>query len=423
MTSITQLLLEIQPNDPELGSVDSAYGHERMGDGSIRMTTEPDVMDGSEEKTVAVSSELILELVNHFSTTVLPIFPILNASDFPEFDKASSVGIMASAAIAACSRKYTYDTFASVRALFHNALRSSDVLTVSSLANLQIHGATNSGSGSLMYLRTGQAIRMAQDLGLHRRPPSRLPEQEKEARMRAWLCCVVLDRWISLSFGQPMVINPEDCWDYFSDDDGLDVGPYLTLMFQLSEFVARTLRALYRPSLANTTDDQLRTLVKDIDRWAADLPEDFQFCGSETNVPGGFLHMMLIAIESLLLRPLMKPDARRPSTITFKPSNARWYSAVTRSQQYIDWMVNHGGVLMDWGFTSAEFSMLSEVSAEPSAAGQADELGGASLPDWMQTEWQGWCEGVMDQWSWDGVSQPLDDLSFPGLTSFEGSSF
>ncbi|CAG7850422.1 SubName: Full=Uncharacterized protein {ECO:0000313/EMBL:CCA69624.1} [Serendipita indica DSM 11827] len=73
------------------------------------------------------------------------------------------------------------------------------------------------GAMSQAWLFLGVAIRMAQDLGLHRSvdkfhtiAANLFAAQEKEARNRVWWCCVVLDRYVSTYIGRPCMIFERD---------------------------------------------------------------------------------------------------------------------------------------------------------------------------------------------------------------------
>lgn len=63
------------------------------------------------------------------------------------------------------------------------------------------------GATSQAYIFLGAAIRMAQDMGLHRNSvkfqeggESLFTEVEREIRNRIWWCAVILDKWVSLRF-------------------------------------------------------------------------------------------------------------------------------------------------------------------------------------------------------------------------------
>ncbi|KAG8835837.1 hypothetical protein FRC17_000801 [Serendipita sp. 399] len=73
------------------------------------------------------------------------------------------------------------------------------------------------GAMSQAWLFLGVAIRMAQDLGLHRSvdkfhaaASNLFPANEKEARNRVWWCCVILDRYISTYIGRPCMVFERD---------------------------------------------------------------------------------------------------------------------------------------------------------------------------------------------------------------------
>ncbi|KZO89639.1 hypothetical protein CALVIDRAFT_571629 [Calocera viscosa TUFC12733] len=73
------------------------------------------------------------------------------------------------------------------------------------------------GAMAQSFLYTGMAVRMAQDLGLHRSMEkwhpagqSRFTEEEKQTRRRIWWACVILDRYVSTYIGRPMGIFERD---------------------------------------------------------------------------------------------------------------------------------------------------------------------------------------------------------------------
>ncbi|KAI8077365.1 fungal-specific transcription factor domain-containing protein [Gilbertella persicaria] len=62
------------------------------------------------------------------------------------------------------------------------------------------------------WLRVGMAVRMAQDLGLHR-TLDKLPLTEEmfEANKRLWYCVYITDRWCCAVMGRPLAIADADC--------------------------------------------------------------------------------------------------------------------------------------------------------------------------------------------------------------------
>ncbi|GAA5999049.1 uncharacterized protein JCM10292_003285 [Rhodotorula paludigena] len=351
-TCVAQLLAELQPSD-DLRAVDQEFGHRRATDGSVRCSIPKD--PGVMPPTAHLSKETVMSLLEHFINEVLPVFPVITPEELRSFDSLSPITLLSACVIAAGSRKFPYSIFNTVRAYWQTALAMSDVCTTSSLANLQAllimtmspepHGATASGGGSTSFLKTGVLIRMAQDLGLHHAPASDLTSQEKNTRMRLWLCCVMADRWFSASFGHFSLIHLDDCYDYFSEPHEQD--PYLVTLFELSELLNRALRAIDRVRLHRTTDEQLEAILSDFDAWHTSIPQHLQFAGPDSTLQGGLLHLMLVAFEGVFLRPFVKQNRNVPSHIHFRPSAARWFSIVQRSQSAIHWVFQNGLAVLD----------------------------------------------------------------------------
>ncbi|PVG01042.1 hypothetical protein CPB86DRAFT_805498 [Serendipita vermifera] len=61
------------------------------------------------------------------------------------------------------------------------------------------------------WLLVGQAVRTAQDLGLHRSPkPLKLTKVEKETRRKVWWCVYGLDRCLAVQLGRPLGVDDND---------------------------------------------------------------------------------------------------------------------------------------------------------------------------------------------------------------------
>lgn len=109
---------------------------------------------------------------------------------------------------------------------------------------------------SMQWFTLGKAIRMAQDIGLHRSCSNwTLPPSEIETRHRVFYSCYVLDRLMGARAGKPLTILDRD-FDtdlpktYEVNDDN-QTGPpvYQAFIFliKLSEIYGRILKALYAP--------------------------------------------------------------------------------------------------------------------------------------------------------------------------------
>lgn len=153
---------------------------------------------------------------------------------------------------------------------------------------------------SIQWCTVGSAIRMAQDLGLHRSCTKwNLPRSEIETRHRVFYACYVMDRWLGARAGKPLTILDRDFdTDMPSpyevmDGDGHDhaqsntlkpYGPPLyrpfILLIKLSEILGRVLKALYAPNAkkSNTNaglDDPTILVVfeKRLQQWKSTLEE------------------------------------------------------------------------------------------------------------------------------------------------------
>ena len=87
--------------------------------------------------------------------------------------------------------------------------KSQDI--VLSLGLLSIYLA-ETGSQAESWIMVGRAIRLGQDLGLHRSPERlHLPWQERSKRRYLWWCLYVLERQLSIALGRPLSIDDADC--------------------------------------------------------------------------------------------------------------------------------------------------------------------------------------------------------------------
>ncbi|CAB5216480.1 unnamed protein product [Rhizophagus irregularis] len=76
------------------------------------------------------------------------------------------------------------------------------------LLSVQISGQKD----SITWVYIGLAIRIAQDMGLHRDSAKwNIDERQSEVRRRVWWACVVVDRFSSAGLGRPLAINEADC--------------------------------------------------------------------------------------------------------------------------------------------------------------------------------------------------------------------
>jgi hypothetical protein len=106
------------------------------------------------------------------------------------------------AIVAAAHREVSSTTFDALRNAVNSSLKAEDVLSNATMINVKAllilgmcsdaHGSFVPKALSALWVRLGTAIRMAQDLGLHRTEAVQI---EIETRRRLWAACVISDRW------------------------------------------------------------------------------------------------------------------------------------------------------------------------------------------------------------------------------------
>ncbi|KAG5755618.1 hypothetical protein H9Q72_002917 [Fusarium xylarioides] len=145
----------------------------------------------------------------------------------------------------------------------------------------------------------GQAVRIAQSIGLHVEPPNHKSRSatELERRRRIWYSIYVLDRLVSLQLGRPPAIHDEDCSvalpcrraddeiDWASDtmeppEEGPSEGDYFIAVIDFSRIVGCVLRDIYGPGHSRPTPEMILS-TQNLDRrlveWKLGLPRKLRF--------------------------------------------------------------------------------------------------------------------------------------------------
>ncbi|EIM91702.1 uncharacterized protein STEHIDRAFT_106439 [Stereum hirsutum FP-91666 SS1] len=171
---------------------------------------------------------------------------------------------------------------------------------------------------SQSWVLAGQAIRAAQDLGLHRSPRRlSLSGLEKEIRRRIWWCVYGLDRVLSIALGRPAGTYDDDSdVEYPAEVDDEDVEKYCEGVIATSEtsymcgFVAllkiyvvagkivRTAHSLKLLAEIDATGRQVPELLQSLDGlledWVESLPPNIKFAANNVDDPK-MLTLCLIA--------------------------------------------------------------------------------------------------------------------------------
>ncbi|KAG1303764.1 hypothetical protein G6F64_009792 [Rhizopus arrhizus] len=130
------------------------------------------------------------------------------------------------------------------------------------------------------WVRAGMAVRMAQELGLHR-TIEKLPvtKDTVEARKRLWYCVYVTDRWICAVMGRPLAIADADCDVDLPEiqQGGKDYSLFVNFI-KLSGILGEVLSRIYSPkakargyknTLIYHTVLSIHTMLDD---WLSQLP-------------------------------------------------------------------------------------------------------------------------------------------------------
>ncbi|CAG8821825.1 15550_t:CDS:2, partial [Gigaspora rosea] len=96
------------------------------------------------------------------------------------------------------------------REILKNEFEHPTVTTIQTLILLSVYDRDSTNSVTWLY--TGMAIRLAQDMGLHRDSAKwNFNAREAEIRKRVWWACVISDRLSSAALGRPLAICEDDC--------------------------------------------------------------------------------------------------------------------------------------------------------------------------------------------------------------------
>ncbi|KAI8141914.1 fungal-specific transcription factor domain-containing protein [Fennellomyces sp. T-0311] len=147
---------------------------------------------------------------------------------------------------------------------------------------LQACSARKWSTESTDWLAVSLAVKMAQDLGLHRSNTQLgIPTHQIEARKRLWWSAYVLDRWICATLGRPLTISDADCDVELPSTEG---NRYLFLLhfIKLSAILGDVLRILCSPRARTYSDkrcgmDQIcRSLNNTLEEWEQNLPDQWR---------------------------------------------------------------------------------------------------------------------------------------------------
>ncbi|KAG1507865.1 hypothetical protein G6F47_005754 [Rhizopus delemar] len=139
-----------------------------------------------------------------------------------------------------------------------------------------------SGISHKNWILAGMAVRMAQDLGLHRTLKTVDAADFNKKRKRIWYSVYVTDRWCCAIMGRPLAIADSDCDVELSLTDTLYPNEDLTTFFsfvKLSEILGDVLchvysaRAKAQGYLTKAMEQTVSGLQRMLEQWYANVPE------------------------------------------------------------------------------------------------------------------------------------------------------
>jgi hypothetical protein len=334
------------------------------GDGII-ISTMPSTPDEHAQHTPApapakpldlrLERDLLERLVNSYFSDLAPLLPVITKEEFLAAGNPPPILLYSMCLVAAARRDVPQSVFDSLRHAVNHLIKQDDVLSTASVVHVQallilcmmadVHSPYVPQALSCLWIRLGAAIRMAQDLGLHR---AESVKQDIELRRRLWAVCVVSDRWIALAYGHPFMIDVLDC-DARLPSTGSPGDAYMDQLVRLSLILGRVLRMIYSPSgLAGATDEGLHTLLADIVAWREKLPDALRFRGADSPRAAGLLHLLYSCLSMIFWRVFMRISYSCPAHLKFALTVNDWTHLVALTSGAIDWLDRHDGVYDQW---------------------------------------------------------------------------
>nr|ODN90018.1 hypothetical protein L203_01936 [Cryptococcus depauperatus CBS 7841] len=312
-----------------------------------------------------LSAQTMSLLVNAYFNDIAPLFPIISRTEFASKSNPSPLLLYSICGLGATRRQFPKELFTGVRGVINGLLRSNDMLSNARFENVQallllaqvgdLHAQPIAPTASAAFIRTGVAIRMAQDLGLHRELSRRTESAQDlafiELRRRVWSTCVIMDRWYGAALGIPLMVDLLDCDVLLpASYEILPKAPptswpiepsYIALSehLKLSILMGRVLKTIYSPTgLKYTTDVELTKLLDDLNKWMDKLPEQLKFKGITSSPVSGLLHMGFAATQFLFWRVFLRLEYECPPHLQFRLVVSQWTKITVWAREVIQWL-------------------------------------------------------------------------------------
>ncbi|OCF44565.1 hypothetical protein I317_01638 [Kwoniella heveanensis CBS 569] len=362
---------DLPPNSAAVAKHDRRYGLFRVTDDWVFGGNPDEPMREGELADQHLREDVIAKLVHFYTTQIAPVNPVIPPHRVSDAVKSSPLVLASVVAVAALYREVPPEVYANVRQQLKvqlgeqvgggSTLPQIQAMLISGMSH-ELHGDTNMEGGSNCWLRIGSAIRQAQDIGLHR------------LDSRHWL-----PDMYGGAYGQPLTINLLDCEDPLANPDLLHT-PDLSHTFQselyhVSCLLGNIMQSIYRPrGLERCTDQSLEALLDAIDHRISVIDNTSAFLRDPSSLQAGLLNLTISCTEVIFFRSFVKMNRKLPAHITFRPTPARWLTAVRRARTAIAWMERHGAVLLDcwllvkYAITYSALAQYYHYAAERDAA-------------------------------------------------------
>lgn len=136
------------------------------------------------------------------------------------------------------------------------------------------------------WIASGMAIKMAQDLGLHRSNSlnQELSRVEANARKRLWWSAYIIDRFVCASVCRPLTISDADCDIEYPDEAEYTEFAHSVRLASILGDAIKTLRSPKLQKMAeknNRIQSTCRAIQQRLDEWRNNLPLQFRLTETE----------------------------------------------------------------------------------------------------------------------------------------------
>ncbi|KIY49579.1 hypothetical protein FISHEDRAFT_41892 [Fistulina hepatica ATCC 64428] len=262
------------------------------------------------------------------------------------------------------------------------------------------------------WILIGQAVRIAQDLGLHRSPRRLLLTPiDKETRRKVWWGVYTLDRMLALALGRPLGINDSDCdveYPVEIDDEYLPEyfsvtgasasrTPLMTgfvALIKLYQIAGRVLQEVYAVDLFKESFEvdrqpelhqRVAALDAEVERWVESIPSVFKNQSetdeqvSVTAVLCSHYYSVLTTLHRNLL-PVKQNHPVTAASATKAVASARSSIRLAPSMKNVVPLSHHLAFFIQHLFSSAVILLLYAMHAnDPKASGTAMEEAQSAL--------------------------------------------